>query len=146
MERHEELLFPPLAHSCTHIPGKYREFLPQGECHSIEISCIEEGPREEGKWPWGNFAAKNKRYQQYLDENRLHCGDAMRVPFLESVWRNQMKRPGAPPLRIVVDDGSHIAAHMVSSSVILFIVQNTPNVSTLSWILGAICLLLDAPH
>jgi hypothetical protein len=30
----------------------YREFLPNGECHSIEIACIEQGPREEGKWPW----------------------------------------------------------------------------------------------
>jgi hypothetical protein len=30
----------------------YREFLPNGECHSIEIACIEEGPRSEGKWPW----------------------------------------------------------------------------------------------
>ena len=28
----------------------YREFLPRGECHSIEISCIPHGPREEGKW------------------------------------------------------------------------------------------------
>jgi len=28
----------------------YTEFLPRGECHSIEISCIPHGPREEGKW------------------------------------------------------------------------------------------------
>ena len=40
-----------------------------------EIACLPEGPREEGKWPWGNFPSKNPRYQQYLDENRLHCGD-----------------------------------------------------------------------
>ena len=39
----------------------YREFLPNGECHSIEIACIEQGPRSEGKWPWGNFAEKNVR-------------------------------------------------------------------------------------
>jgi hypothetical protein len=37
----------------------YREFLPNGECHSIEIACIEQGPRSEGKWPWGNFVEKN---------------------------------------------------------------------------------------
>jgi len=93
----------------------YREFLPRGECHSIEIACIEQGPRSEGKWPWGNFAAKNKRYQQYLDENRLHCGDAEDVKFLDSVWKNEMNRPDAPPLKIVVDDGSHIDKHMVQS-------------------------------
>lgn len=28
----------------------YREFLPRGDCHSIEISCLPPGSREEGKW------------------------------------------------------------------------------------------------
>ncbi|KAL7505654.1 hypothetical protein ACHAXN_003099 [Cyclotella atomus] len=93
----------------------YREFLPNGECHSIEIACIEAGPREEGKWPWGNFAEKNKRYQQYLDEDRLHCGDASDVNYLEKTWRNSMKRPDAPPLKIVVDDGAHLSEHMAQS-------------------------------
>lgn len=95
--------------------NKFRKFLPRGECHSIEISCIEEGPLKEGKWPWGNFPSKNPRYQQYLDENRLHCGDALKIDFLDSVWKNEMKRPGSPPLRIVVDDGAHIAKHMVQT-------------------------------
>ncbi|KAL7442946.1 hypothetical protein ACHAXM_008636 [Skeletonema potamos] len=93
----------------------YREFLPNGECHSIEIACIEQGPREEGKWPWGNFAEKNKRYQQYLDEDRLHCGDASDVEYLDKTWRNSMKRPDAPPLKIVVDDGAHLSPHMAQS-------------------------------
>jgi hypothetical protein len=93
----------------------YREFLPNGECHSIEIACIEPGPRAEGKWPWGNFAAKNPRYQQYLDENRLHCGDGADVNFLHSVWKNEMKRPNSPPLMIVVDDGAHLAEHMAQT-------------------------------
>lgn len=93
----------------------YRSFLPQGECHSIEIACLPEGPVSEGKWPWGNFAAKNPRYHQYLDTNRLHCGDGSDVNFLDLVWRNEMSRPGAPPLKIVVDDGSHLSHHMVAS-------------------------------
>lgn len=93
----------------------YREFLPNGECHSMEIACIEQGPRNEGKWPWGNFAESNPRYQQYLDENRLHCGDATKIDFLDSVWKNEMKRPNSPPLKIVVDDGAHIAEHMVQT-------------------------------
>ena len=94
---------------------KYREFLPKGECHSIEIACLPEGPREEGKWPWGNFPSSNPRYQQYLNENLLHCGDGNNVTFLDSVWKNEMKRPGAPPLKIVVDDGAHIAEHMAQT-------------------------------
>eukprot|EP00970_Alexandrium_tamarense_P002759 scaffold387_cov195-Alexandrium_tamarense.AAC.39 len=93
----------------------YREFMPQGECHSIEIACIEPGPREEGKWPWGNFAEMNPRYQQYLDENRLHCGDGNDVEYLHSVWTKDMKRADAPPLKIVVDDGAHVAEHMAQT-------------------------------
>lgn len=93
----------------------YRQFLPNGECHSIEISCIEAGPRSENKWPWGNFAEKNPRYQQYLDEDRLHCGDASDVKYLDHVWKTSMKRPDAPPLKIVVDDGAHLSAHMAQT-------------------------------
>lgn len=98
----------------------YREFLPRGECHSIEIACLPEGPRSEGKWPWGNFPAKNPRYQQYLDENRLHCGDGNDVNFLNSVWKNEMKRPGALPLKLVVDDGAHVSKHMVQTVMFWF--------------------------
>ncbi len=94
----------------------YRRFLPRGECHSIEISCLPHGDKNDGKtWPYGNFAEKNPKYQQYLDENLLHCGDANDVNYLMDVWTNQMKRPGAPPLKVVVDDGSHEAAHMAQS-------------------------------
>ena len=93
----------------------YKQFLPNGECHSIEISCIEAGPRSENKWPFGNFAEKNSRYKQYLDEDRLHCGDASDVKYLDHVWKASMKRPDAPPLKIVVDDGSHLSKHMAQS-------------------------------
>ena len=65
--------------------------------------------------PWGNFPEKNPRYKQYLDENRLHCGDGNDVNFLMDVWKNEMKVPGAPPLKFVVDDGSHEAAHMAQT-------------------------------
>eukprot|EP00978_Attheya_sp_CCMP212_P007644 scaffold17733_cov27-Attheya_sp.AAC.1 len=54
----------------------YVEFMPNAELHSMEIACLEPGPREEGKWPFGNFAEKNPNYKKYLDLNRLHCGDA----------------------------------------------------------------------
>jgi len=93
----------------------YSEFLSAGELHSMEIACIEEGPREEGKWPWGNFAAKNARYQELLDADRLHCGDASDFAFLNQTWIESMKRTDAPPLRIVVDDAAHLATHMAAS-------------------------------
>jgi hypothetical protein len=96
----------------------YTEFFSDvkgAELHSMEISCLEEGPREEGKWPWGNFAAKNKRYQSLLDQKRLHCGDASDVAWLDKVWRTDMHRPDAPPLKIVVDDASHLSDHMAQS-------------------------------
>ncbi|KAL7527001.1 hypothetical protein ACHAWF_001996, partial [Thalassiosira exigua] len=106
----------------------YREFLPNGECHSIEIACIEEqGPREQGKWPWGNFAEKNPRYQQYLDEGRLHCGDGSDVTYLDSVWK-EMNRPDAPPLKVVVDDGAHLAEHMAQTMVLLVPSDPTPGI------------------
>ena len=96
----------------------YLNFLPKAEAHSMEISCLPPGPRSEGKWPedWGNFAAKNKKlYQPLLDRNRLHCGDASDVSFLTRTWTEKMKREDAPPLKVVIDDGSHLAAHMVQT-------------------------------
>jgi hypothetical protein len=83
------------------------------EFHSMEISCIEPGPREEGKWPWGNFAKDNKHYESLLEQQLLHCGDASNVTWLNEVWMDKMHRPDAPPLKIVVEDGSHLAKHMV---------------------------------
>jgi hypothetical protein len=93
----------------------YRQFFPRAEVHSLEISCLPEGPRDEGKWPWGNFAAKHKNYTRLLETNRLHCGDANNVTFLDQVWNTHMKRADAPPLTIVVDDGAHLASHMAQS-------------------------------
>jgi len=92
----------------------YKEFLPRAETHSIEIACLPEGPRSEGKWPWGNFPAKNPRYQEFLDNGELHCGDGSQYEFLKETW-DKMKRPGAPPLKVVVEDASHLAHHMATS-------------------------------
>ena len=93
----------------------YKQFLPKAETHSIEIACLPEGPRSEGKWPWGNFASKNPRYQEYLDTNQLHCGDGSSYEFLLETWTTKMKRSDAPPLKVVVEDASHLADHMAKS-------------------------------
>ena len=93
----------------------YKQFLPRAETHSIEIACLPEGPQAEGKWPWGNFASKNPRYQEYLDTNQLHCGDGSSYEFLLETWTTKMKRSDAPPLKVVVEDASHLADHMAKS-------------------------------
>lgn len=93
----------------------YSEFLPRAEAHSMEISCLEHGPREEGKWPWGNFAEVNPKYESLRKMKKLHCGDASDYEFLHNIWMTEMKRPDAPPLKVVVDDGSHLAQHMAAS-------------------------------
>jgi len=94
----------------------YMNFLPQAEAHSMEISCIEHGPRAEGKWPWDNFASKNKKwYEKLRVAERLHCGDANDVDFIHKIWTTKMKRKDAPPLKIVVDDGAHLSAHMAQT-------------------------------
>ena len=64
----------------------FKAFWPQAEMHSIEIAYIEPDQREEGKWPWGNFAKENENYQEYLDTNQLHCGDASDCDYLQEVW------------------------------------------------------------
>jgi hypothetical protein len=48
-------------------------------------------------------------------ENRLHCGDASNLTFLNDIWTKKMHRHDGPPLRIVIDDGSHLAWHMAQS-------------------------------
>ena len=94
----------------------YTEFLPKAEKHSLEISCLPAGPKNEGKWPWGNFASKNARYQALVDQHRLHCGDASTWEFLNFTWTTHMHRgPEAPPLRVVIEDASHLAQHMATS-------------------------------
>jgi len=95
----------------------YSKFLPRAELHSMEISCIEPGPRSEGKWPkeWGNFAEKHPDYKSLRKANRLHCGDANDYNFLKETWTKLMKRPDAPPLKVVIDDGSHNTEHMATS-------------------------------
>lgn len=99
---------------------KFFSTVPGAELHTIEISCIEEGPRKDGKWPWGNFAKENKDYQTLLDKKRLHCGDASDVDWLHRIWNDHIFRQRnsddvSPPLKIVIDDGSHLAKHMIYS-------------------------------
>lgn len=93
----------------------FTEFLPNAELHAIEICCIEEGPRSEGKWPWGNFAKENKNYEDLLRNERMHCGDASDYNFLHETWSSKLRRTDAPPLKVVVDDGSYLSEHMAAS-------------------------------
>lgn len=122
----ESFQFMEIGYNHGHGYDTYKMFfesVPKAELHSIEISCLEEGPRKEGKWPWGNFAKKNKEYESLLERKLLHCGDASDVDWLYNIWNEHMYRRDnqhngsaseeSPPLKIVVDDGSHLAKHMV---------------------------------
>lgn len=93
----------------------YLEYFHRAEFHSLEISCLPEGPRSEGKWPYGNFAEKNHRYQEFVDSGRLHCGDAADVTTLLATWRQMKEESRKLPLKLVIDDGSHLASHMAQS-------------------------------
>ena len=90
----------------------YSKFLApneQAELHSMEIACSE-------SYQWTNEAAKHPWYQKLRDASRLHCLDASNVALLQDVWINKMKRNGeGPPLKVVIDDGSHFAHHMAAS-------------------------------
>mmetsp|Transcript_16608 Transcript_16608/g.27522 ORF Transcript_16608/g.27522 Transcript_16608/m.27522 type:complete len:348 (+) Transcript_16608:54-1097(+) len=104
----------------------FMQFMPRAEPHSIEISCMEAGPFAEGKWPFVNAAKDNTQwYKPLRDANRLHCGDANNVEFLNQVWTQQMKRPDAPPLKVVVDDASH-QSHQMAQSVFFWFPKIEP--------------------
>jgi len=80
----------------------YTEFLPKAELHSMEISCE-------------SHAKKNDNYETLLKADRLHCGNANDVSWINKTWTEKMNRPDAPPLKIVVDDGAHLAKHMAQT-------------------------------
>lgn len=81
----------------------------------MEIACLPEGPHNEGKWPYGNSAKEHPWYKRLLQTQRLHCGDASDYNFPKDKWMTEMKRKEAPPLMVVVDDGSHQHEHMATS-------------------------------
>jgi hypothetical protein len=94
----------------------YERWLPNAEMHIMEISCLPPGPRNEGKWPFDNFAEFNKTlYKRALAKGQLHCGDASNIEWINKTWTNDMKRGDAPPLKLVIDDGSHLARHMAQT-------------------------------
>ena len=73
--------------------------MPRGEGHSIEINCQKNKPL----------------FKKLIDQNRLHCGSASNIKFLTKTSDNKMNRVDAPPLKLVIDDGSHFAEHMADT-------------------------------
>jgi len=93
----------------------FSEFLsPQAIIHSIEIQCLPRGPRSEGKWPGTNRAEKSPRYSELLEKKLLHCGDAADYDHLYHVWTDEIETR-QHPLKLVIDDASHVADHMAIS-------------------------------
>lgn len=92
----------------------YQKFLPNADHHSLEISCLPEGPRNEGKWPaeWGNFAVKSPQYDHLVTSQKLHCQDASLWASLEKTYQTMRQQSPDVPLKVVVEDGSHLSKHM----------------------------------
>jgi hypothetical protein len=69
----------------------------------------------------GETLHKKTRYSHYLETHQLHCGNAAsQYKFLHNIWTTEMKRPHAPPLKVVMDDGAHLAKHMATTLVFWF--------------------------
>jgi hypothetical protein len=92
-----------------------RRFCQELKHIALKLHVSKKGPQDEGKWPGVNFPKENANYPKYLDTNQLHCGDASNYKVLHEVWTTKMKRPGSPPLKVVVEDASHIAEPMAMS-------------------------------
>lgn len=88
-----------------HSVPAFEEFLPRAERHVMDIACTED--RMKNAPPY-----MKARYQKLLDVNRLHCGDSSNFEFLHKIYSSQLRRPDAPPLRVVIEDASHIPQHM----------------------------------
>jgi hypothetical protein len=44
---------------------------------------------------------------------KRQCGDGSDYDYLQEVWTTKMKRPDAPPLKVVIDDAAHLEHHLV---------------------------------
>ena len=62
------------------------------------------------------FAKSNPRHDALRSSHRLHCGDATQWDFSQHTWTTYLQRSeekDAPPLRVVIEDASHLSQHMV---------------------------------
>lgn len=85
----------------------FNEFLPRAERHNMDVACQGDLSRHP--------KYMQELYQAEIDKGRLHCGDSSNFEFLHATYTKVFKRPGAPPLKVVIDDASHIARHMVAA-------------------------------
>lgn len=110
----------------------FNEFLPRADRHILDIAC-QNMDKVSPK-----MAAK---YKPEMEKGRLHCGSSADFDFLHSVYRKLVtERPDGPPLRVVIEDASHIPSHMavavffwlprLEPGGLLFLEDIEPNVST----------------
>ena len=73
--------------------------------------------KENGQKNGGILLLAIQKYQSLIDTRRLHCGDASNFEFLHRIYSTEMQRPDAtaPPLKVVIDDASHLFEHMAQS-------------------------------
>lgn len=110
----------------------WEAFLPSAERHYMDVACHKDTRHN-------HPPHLQKLYNDLDDQDRLHCGSSADFDFLYATYRRMRQRPDAPPLRIVVDDASHIPQHMAAAlwfwlprlepGGLLFLEDIEPNVS-----------------
>lgn len=83
----------------------WRKFAPKADYHVIDVACQNLDTVSEGH---------RRKYKQMIAEGKLHCGSSDDFAFLHKTYTEQFKSNPAP-LKVVLDDGSHIPKHMVAT-------------------------------
>lgn len=87
----------------------WNEFLPQAERHTIDVAC----QNLETALP-----LLKPKYENEIHQGTLHCGSSSDIDFLQSVYDKLVTNRSdddKKPLKVVVEDASHIPSHMVTA-------------------------------
>jgi hypothetical protein len=88
----------------------FREFLPRGELHEVEVGCVRPRTPHYNDWIYDAplFSVMRK-------EGRLHCGSGASRDFMLALLDKLRRTPA-----VVIDDGGHSAEEMIGSFNVLF--------------------------
>lgn len=88
----------------------FREFLPRGELHEIEVACVRPKTPHYNDWIYDAPLFSIMRR-----EGRLHCGSGASRDFVLTLLQKLGRAPD-----VVIDDGGHSAEEMIGSFNLLF--------------------------
>ena len=88
----------------------FREFLPRGELHEIEVGCVRPKTPHYNDWIY-----EAPLFSIMRKEGRLHCGSGASRDFMLALLAKLDRAPA-----VVIDDGGHSAEEMIGSFNLLF--------------------------